>query len=346
MTDLKIATNLAWPSLRNVALDVHRALEPYCNSTVFDWKEVKPGGNILFIETVRRDTLKALKKLLPGSNIVFYGTTEGHSLLDGECIEIARNINVVAVSNFVKQMLEEVEVPVAGVVYHGLNMDSAEVDLPFLRPVEEKLREKPVSLTIASNDPRKGLEELLRAHKIVEGEIPDSFLVLHSQPKEYYDEEQRYHKRFYDLPDLVSELGIEKIWLTNRYGLLTSNELNALYKLCHIYIFSSFSEGFGLPMLEAFRFSKPVIAVDAPPFNEVIEDGRTGKLIPYKNVRWFNYKNMILFKMHVYEPQELAKAIVSLLSNNSLRESMETQIQEKKHRWSIYKLYPKLLDYF
>jgi len=346
MTDLKIATNLAWPSLRNVALDVHEALKPYCNPTVLDWREVKVGGNILFIETIRRDTLKALRKLLPGSNIVFYGTTEGHSLLDGESIEIARNIKIVAVSNFVKQMLKEVEVPVAGVVYHGLNMEAAEVDLPFLRLVEEKLRENLVSLTIAGNDPRKGLEELLEAHKIVEKEIPDSFLILHSQPKEYYDEEQRYHKRFYDLPELVSKLGIEKIWLTNRYGLLTSEEVNALYTLCHSYIFSSFSEGFGLPMLEAFRFNKPVIAVDAPPFNEVIEDGCTGKLIPYRNVRWFNYKNMILFKMHVYEPQELAKAMVRLLSNYSLRERMEIQIQERKHKWSIHKLYPKLLDYF
>ncbi len=127
---------------------------------------------------------------------------------------------------------------------------------------------------------------------------------------------------------------------------MTPKEVNALYKLCRVYVLSSFSEGFGLPMLEAFRFNKPVIAIDAPPFNEVIEDGLTGKLIPCRGVQWFNHKNKVLFKMHLYKPRELAEAIVNLLENSDLRENMENQIQERKHRWSIHNLYPKLLDYF
>jgi len=347
MTDLKIATNLAWPSFRNVALDVSKALRPYCNSFIFDWKEVKPGGNILFIETIRQDTLKFLGEILPGSNIVFYGTTEGHTLLDRESVEVARNINIVAVSNFVRQMLEEVGVTVAGVVHHGLDMDANAVDLSFLHSVKERANKKLIALTIASNDPRKGLEKLLQAYKFIESSVPNSFLVLHSEPKRNYDhEEQRYRERYYDLPKLVSKLGIERIWLTNSYGLMSSGEVNALYELCQAYVFPSFSEGFGLPMLEAFRFNKPVVAVDAPPFNEIIEDGYTGKLIPYKEVRWFNYKNKVLFKMHVYEPHSLAEAMASLLTNQVLRARMETNIRERKHRWSIHKSYPKLLDYF
>jgi len=344
---VRIVTNVDWPSFRNVALDIQKALKPYFDSTILDWKEAKTGGNILFIETVRKDTLKFLKKFLSGSNMVFYGTTEGHSFLDEESINIARKIKVVAVSNFVKQMLEEVDVPVAGVVHHGLDMDAREVDLSFLKSIKEKFEEKLLTLTVASNDPRKGLKRLLQACMLVEDRIPDSFQVLHSEPKTYYDyEEQKFRERYYDLPGLVSKLGVKRIWLTNHYGLMTPEEVNALYKLCHIYVLSSFSEGFGLPMLEAFRFNKPVIAVDAPPFNEVIEDGRTGKLIPYKELRWFNHKNKVLFKMHIYETQELAEAIVNLLSNSDLRENMENQIRERKHRWSIHNLYPRLLDYF
>jgi len=346
-TDLKIVTNLAWPSFRNIALDIQKALRPYCNSYLLDRREAKAGGNILFIETVRRDTLKFLGKILPGSNIVFYGTTEGHSLLDRKSVEAARKINVVAVSNFVRQMLEEVDVPVAGVVHHGLDLDDDEVDAPFLQSVEEKTKDKLVALTIASNDPRKGLEELLRAYNLVERHVSNSFLVLHSEPKRYYNhEKQRYRERYYDLPKLVSNLGIERIWLTNGHGTLSSGEVNALYELCQIYVLPSFSEGFGLPILEAFRFNKPVMAVDAPPFNEVIEDGDTGKLIPCEGVRWFNHKNKVLFKMHVYDPRDLAEAMVSLLTNQGLRESMEVRIRERKHRWSNHTLYPRLLDYF
>ena len=345
--ELKIVTNLAWPAFRNVALDIHKALKPYCDSSVLDWKEAKQGGNILFIETVRRDTLKLIKQLLPGSKIVFYGTTEGRSFLDQESIRVARKIGIVAVSGFVKQMLEEVGVPVAGIVHHGLDMDATEIDQSFLQSLREKTGEKLVALTIASNDPRKGLKELLLSYKLVESEVPNSFLILHSQPARYYSKtKQRIRKRHYDFPRLMSKIGVERMWLTDRHGLMTSNEVNTLYELCQIYVLSSFCEGFGLPMLEAFRFNKPVIALDTPPFNEVIEDGQTGRLIPYKEVRWFNYLNQILFKMHIYEPDVLAEAMVSLLTNDGLRENMKIKIQERRHRWSIHTLYPRLLDYF
>jgi len=347
MTDLKIVTNLAWPSFRNVASDIRDALKPYRRSRVLDWRDAKPGGDILFIETVRSDTLEFLTKLLPGSNIVFYGTTEGHSLLDESNVRIARDVNVVAVSNFVKTMLEEVDVHVAGVVHHGLDMEATEVDTSLLETLEEQFKEKLVALTIASNDPRKGLENLLQAYKLVEERTPNSYLVLHSQPKRYYDsKEERRRERHYDLPEIVTHLGLERTWLTNRYGLMTVEEVNALYKICNIYVISSFTEGFGLPILEAFRFNKPVVAVDAPPFNEIIEDGCTGKLVPFKEVRWFNYKGKVLFKMHIYEPHDLAEAIFGLMSDSSIRERMENEIRERKHRWSIHSLYPQLLNYF
>jgi glycosyltransferase involved in cell wall biosynthesis len=347
MTDLKIVTNLAWPSFRNVASDIHDALKPYRHSCVLDWRDAKPGGDILFIETVRSDTLELLEKLLPGSNIVFYGTTEGHSLLDRSNIRLARDVNVVAVSNFVKAMLEEVDVPVAGVVHHGLDMDATEVDTSFLESLEERFKEKLIALTIASNDPRKGLENLLQAYKLVEERTPNSYLTLHSQPKRYYDyKEKRQHERHYNLSGIATHLGLERIWLTDSHGLMTVEEINALYRICHIYVLSSFTEGFGLPILEAFRFNKPVVAVDAPPFNEIIEDGCTGKLVPFKEVRWFNYKDKVLFKMHIYEPHDLAEAMFDLMSDSSIREKMENKIRERKHRWSIHRLYPQLLNYF
>ena len=347
VTNLTIVTDLAWPAFRNVASDIQNALQPYCRCQVVDWKEAMPGGNILFVQTIRKDTLKLLKKLLSGSRIVFYGTTEGHSLLDAESIQIAKNINIVAVSSFVKEMLEEVGLSVAGVVHHGVDMDAKEVDAAFLQSCAEKLGEKLVSLTIAKNDCRKGLETLLRAYKHVEGEIPHSFGILHSEPNQFDEGGGRTRRQgAYDLPELVSKLGIKRIWLTNRHGLLTPGEVNALYKLCQIYVLSSYSEGFGLPMLEAFRFHKPVVAVDAPPFNEIIEHGKTGILIPCVEVQWFNHKNKVLFKMHKYEHGCLAEAIIRLLSNTALRDKIGIHIQKSKYRWSIHNLYPKLLKYF
>jgi len=346
-SELKIVTNTSWPAFRNVASDVQKAIRPFRTSVIIDSNKAEAGGDILFIETIRKDTLKSLRRLLPSSNIVFYGTTEGHSLLDVESLRIAKKITVVAVSGFVKQMLEEVDVAVAGVVHHGIDMDEKQVDAPFLQSLKNKTGGKPTALTIASNDPRKGLKKLLQAYSFVEKKISKSFLILHSEPKRYFDDrKQKYKEGYYDLPELVSRLRIQNIWLTSHHGHMTNEEINAFYHFCHIYVLSSFSEGFGLPVLEAFRFNKPVIAVDAPPFNEIIENGRSGILIPCEKVRWFNYKNKIRFKMHLYKSSHLAEAAINLLTDEELRKRMNSYIKARKHRWNFDRVYPELLEYF
>jgi glycosyltransferase involved in cell wall biosynthesis len=141
-------------------------------------------------------------------------------------------------------------------------------------------------------------------------------------------------------------LKIEKLWLTNLYGKLTPTRLNALYSICNIYVQPSYSEGFGLPILEAFKFNKPAIAVDAPPFNEIIKHNKNGTLIPSSGFTWYNYKDMIRFKMHQYKVEDLVSAIANLLSDQRLIAEMQMTIQREKHDWDIRRLYPKLLSYF
>jgi glycosyltransferase involved in cell wall biosynthesis len=108
----------------------------------------------------------------------------------------------------------------------------------------------------------------------------------------------------------------------------------------------SYSEGFGLPILEAFRFNKPVIAVDAPPFNEVIEHRKSGILVPLSKITWSNFANLVLFKMHMYRAEDLGHSILELVTNQQLVVKMQENIQKEKHNWSVKKLYPDLLNYF
>jgi len=347
MAKISIVTNLSWPAFRNVALDIQKAIKPFCESKILDWKHAKPKGNIIFLETVRKDTFQILAKFLPGNKVIFYGTTEGHAFLDLESFKIAKQISMIAVSNFVKQMLEEVNLSVSGVVHHGVDLDNKKIASSYVHTIKKKAVDNQIVLTIASNNIRKGLGKLVQAYCIVGHKIPNSFLILHSEPYHYYDQkEQRVLKRYYNLSRLASEIGKKKLWLTECHGLITSSEVNSLYKLCQVYALPSFCEGFGLPMLEAFRFNKPIVALNCPPFNEVIENGKTGILIPYEKIRWINHKNKLLFKLHVYEPEVLAEALVTLLSDSNLRKKMESEIKIKKHHWSIHNLYPKLLEYF
>jgi glycosyltransferase involved in cell wall biosynthesis len=337
---VNIVTQLDWPSFRNIGVAIQKVLTSYCDCALYDWSQATPGGNTLFIGTVRNRALHVIHTFLQEGQVVFYGTTEGHSIIDARGLDTARRIKIVAVSDFVKQMLEDVGVPVAGVVHHGLNMTEQRVELQYYDCLKEKFNGKNVILTVASNDPRKGLEKLLQAHRRVEGEREDSWLVLHSEPA---DEGKEYKQ---NLVELARKHSIENLWLTKRYGRLSPGKLNALYKLCAIYVQPSFAEGFGLPVLEAFRFNKPVVAVDAPPFNEIIEHKETGILIPSQTIQWFNYKNRIRFRLHKYSSQDLANAILCLLSNTHLRKRMQHTIERTKPKWNIYELYPKLLDYF
>jgi glycosyltransferase involved in cell wall biosynthesis len=332
---VKIVTKMDWPSFRNVAMQVRKVLSSHCNCALYDRTNVKPGGNILFIGTVFHQTLNFLDKFLGQSNIVFYGTTEGHSFVDEASLKVAKQIKIVVVSNFVKQMLEEIEVPVAGVVYHGLDMDERKVDIQFYRVLKKRFGNKKMIFTASANHSRKGLDNLLYGYHLVEQEIKNTYLILHSEPTGYYN-----------IPKTAKDLKLKHLWLTNLYGKLSPSQLNAFYDLCSVYVQPSYSEGFGLPILEAFRFNKPVIAVNAPPFNEVIEHGKNGILVPLSKITWFDFANHVLFKMHTYRAEDLAHAILGLITNQQRVTKMQENIQKEKHNWSIYKLYPKLLDYF
>ena len=332
---IKIVTKMDWPSFMNVALQVSKGLNTHCNCTIYDRTNVKPGGNILFIGTVFRQTLNFLSKLLGQSQIVFYGTTEGHSFVDEASLRIARQIKIVAVSNFVKQMLEEIGISVVGVVHHGIDMDDRRVDAQFYKVLKKRFKNKKIIFTVSANHSRKGLDNLLYGYRLVEQEIKNAYLILHSEPTGYYN-----------LSKTAKDLKLQRLWLTDLFGKLSPTRLNAFYKLCEVYVQPSYSEGFGLPTLEAFRFDKPVIAVDAPPFNEVIKQRENGILVPLRKITWFNFANLILFKMHMYQAEDLAQAILELMSNQQYLTKMQENIRKEKYNWSIHKLYPRLLNYF
>ena len=68
--------------------------------------------------------------------------------------------------------------------------------------------------------------------------------------------------------------------------------------------------------------------------------------MPVKKTMWQNFADLVLFKMHMYQAQDLASAILELISNPGEVITMQESIRKEKCNWSIYKLYPKLLNYF
>ena len=67
-----------------------------------------------------------------------------------------------------------------------------------------------------------------------------------------------------------------------------------VYNTCSVYVQPSVSEGFGLEILEAMSYSRPVIASEGAGASELIEDGVTGFVVPIRNagaiakqIEWF-----------------------------------------------------------
>ena len=86
-------------------------------------------------------------------------------------------------------------------------------------------------------------------------------------------------------------------------GDIPESELSAVYGCADVFAFPSIQEGQGIALLEAQSSAKPVVAFDAAGVNEAMIDRETGLLIkPDQN--------------------ELAEAILKLLSDDSLREDM------------------------
>jgi glycosyltransferase involved in cell wall biosynthesis len=296
---------------------------------------VKPGGKILLLGTFDKRTLEFIGRLSNGSDLVYYVTTEGLSQLDDSCIRTARQLKSVAVSEFVKRMIGELGIIVTGVVHHGINMRRRDVDVEFKKECMNRTRDCKTILTVSANHQRKGLDRLLQAYRILEQQVPEAFLILHSQQEGYYNLER-----------MVATLGIRRIWLTKSFGQMTQKQLNSLYDLCAVYVQPSYSEGFGLPILEALRFDKIPIAVDAPPFNEIIKDAENGLLVPQRDVSWFNFKNSIKFKMHTYAGEDLARAMQIALLDKKLASKVKGRIKSEKMNYDSQLLYPKLLNYF
>lgn len=78
-----------------------------------------------------------------------------------------------------------------------------------------------------------------------------------------------------------------KPWLSriNFPGYINDGELECLYANCDIFVAPSRYESFGLIYIEAMRFGKPCIGTTAGGIPEVIDDQKTGLLVPPDNAQ-------------------------------------------------------------
>ncbi len=138
---------------------------------------------------------------------------------------------------------------------------------------------------------QKNLSMLLEAFAKVASEIQDAKLIIvGSGPKER------------ELKNRVRNLDLEK--KVEFFPTMSPPKLGKLYQVAEIVTLVSKNEGFGLVLVEAFLFQKPVVAARSGGITDIVTDGENG------------------FLVNPDSPEEMAVALKKLLLDADLRKKM------------------------
>ncbi|MDV3293769.1 MAG: glycosyltransferase family 4 protein [Nitrososphaerales archaeon] len=160
------------------------------------------------------------------------------------------------------------------------------------------LEDKFLILTVARFVKQKGHKYLIRAMPTVLKHADAHFLMIGTETAL--------------LPELISEA--RKFKVDGRITFLTSvsnEDLARAYNDCDIFVLPSLYESFGLVLLEAMSCGKPVVAFESGSTSEIINQMKDGIVVPRG------------------DSDELAKAILLLAGNRSLRDSMGSAASSK-----------------
>jgi glycogen synthase len=212
--------------------------------------------------------------------------------------ETAKNATLIVTIS--KYSLEKIE------NYYGVDAAKVRivpngVDPEEFKPVAETDREggrrrfglgsEPCVLFVGSLIPRKGLPFLVEAaEKIVKEYSGTKFVIVGEGPLKNR---------------LLSNL--ETANLSGNFtflGNVKGDMLPALYNCADVFALPSIQEGQGIVLLEAQASAKPVVAFDVGGVNEAVRNGETGLLVKRGS------------------SEELADALLKLLSDKALREKM------------------------
>jgi glycosyltransferase involved in cell wall biosynthesis len=181
------------------------------------------------------------------------------------------------------------------VVHNGIDTD-------MFRRLDGERRERGRLVIVANTvDRKKGVIYLLRALQLLREEIDVKLTIVdRGAPDNEYT------------PALVGRFGLDgSVDFTGKVSL---EELVRYYATAEVAVVPSLYEGFGLPAAEAMACGLPVVATTAGALPEVVEDGRSGILVPPR------------------DHYALAGAIKCLLKDEPLRRAMGEEGRRRVER--------------
>jgi phosphatidyl-myo-inositol alpha-mannosyltransferase len=173
----------------------------------------------------------------------------------------------------------------------------------------------PNVLFVGRHEPRKGLLELLKAHRMIRKNGTESrLLVVGSGPQER--EARRY----------VATRGLQGVEFLGR---VSDAEKAQLFRTADVYASpATGGESFGIVLLEAMAAGAPIVCSDIHGYKGVVRRDREGLLVPPR------------------DPRQLAVAIERLLHDPALRARMGAAGQARAEEFSWPRVTAKVDDYY
>ncbi|MBA7621097.1 Phosphatidyl-myo-inositol mannosyltransferase [subsurface metagenome] len=199
------------------------------------------------------------------------------------------------------------------IIPNGIDLEHFSPDVP---PIDEFCDGKLNILFVGRLEKRKGANYLLKAYQRVKEEIPDSRLLIVGPGTRL---RHKYERR-------VRRSGLKDVVFV---GHVSYDELPRYYKTADIFCApATGSESFGIILLEAMATGKPIVASNIDGYARLVTDGAEGLLVPPR------------------DEKTLAEALISLMSDESLRQRMGARgiIKAKEYDWKH--LAQRILDYY
>lgn len=239
----------------------------------------------------------------------------------GNMLTFGMNDHVFAVSETVRTSIRYprpfnfLQMPPAETLYQGIDPNKTD---PCMEPVDLEAtfgipRNKKVVGTIANFKPHKGHPFLLRAAQLVIRRQPDAHFLLVGQGP-----------TLSAMRALARHLGIERHVTFAGFR----EDAVRITRAVDVFVLPSLQEGLPIALLEAMALGCPIVATDAGGIPEVVENGRTALLVPPK------------------DQGALAHAIVTVLTNDAVRERLASTARSEATRYDISRTVTRTEDMY
>lgn len=165
---------------------------------------------------------------------------------------------------------------------------------------------EPFILFVGTIEPRKNLQNLLLALSTLKKKNKFKGKLVVSGMKGWMLE---------GLDSVIKKLKLENEVIFPGY--VSDDELRALYNLCEVFIFPSFYEGFGFPIVEAFSCGAAVITSNISSCPEIAADAAS--------------------IVNPYNPDEMAEAISRIMDDEKLKNALRTRALGRATHFSFRK---------